>query len=169
VVRPALSAAEAAARIPVATHRNQIGEAVVDFLRSTFGSGLLLMVRDEMALGWLGFSPGVEADTLESAAIPLSPPSAFKFAYERRMVFRGAPPAEGSGLHTRLWKLLRAPPPQEIIVAPVLIKDRVVSLLYAHLAGGGALPAAVMGDVTLVCSSASAGFVRLIQNAKSRL
>jgi hypothetical protein len=31
------------------------------------------------------------------------------------------------------------------------------------------LPDTVMGDVTLVCGAASAGFVRLIQNAKSRL
>ncbi|MFN0063832.1 MAG: hypothetical protein ACKVPX_15105 [Myxococcaceae bacterium] len=167
--RPAVSVAEAVARIARADRRDAIGEALVDALRSSFSHGLLLTVREEMALGWQGFAPSVEASLFETLALPLNSASVFKTTYERRVLFRGAPPSEGATLHHRIWKLLKSSAPREVVVAPIVIKDRVVALLYAHLPDGGVIPDPVVADLVLLASSAAAGFVRLIQNAKARL
>lgn len=166
--RPALSLSEAMERIGSASSRDQVGDALIDFLRSAFEVGIVLIVREQMALGWKGFGRGLDDAVIESVVAPLSSPSMLKLAYERRTAFRGAPPATGADLQARFYKLLRSAPPQEAIVAPVLIKDRVVNLVYAHAPGGGILPDAAMGEVATVCSGAATAFVRLIQSAKGK-
>lgn len=167
--RPAITAAVATSSILEATSRDQIGDAIVDFLRSTFGYGLVLIVRDELALGWKGFAPGVEPDVLETLSIPMRSPSVLKLAYERKALFRGAAPADGNALNNRMWKLLRSPVPQEVICAPVVLKERVVLLVYAHAADAGVLPSNALVDTSVVCTSAAAGFARLIQSAKIKV
>ncbi len=168
IARPALSLPEALAAISQATTREAIGEALVDALRSTFGCGLALIVRDQMALGWKGFAVGVGEEALEALAIPLAGPSVFRLTLDRKTIFRGAPPDEGALLHGRMWKLLHASPPEEVIVAPVLLKDRVVLLLYAHAIDGGVLPDTAMSDLSGLCASAATAFARLIQSGKRR-
>lgn len=168
-VRPAMTAAVATTAISEATSRDQIGDAIVDFLRSTFGYGLVLIVRDELALGWKGFAPGVEADVLETLSVPMRSPSVLKLAYERKALFRGAAPPDGNALNNRMWKLLRSPVPQEVICAPVVLKERVVLLVYAHAADAGVLPSNALVDTSVVCSGAAAGFARLIQSAKIKV
>lgn len=167
--RPALTAEAAVATMASATSRDAIGEAVVDSLRSTFGYGLVLIVRDELALGWKGFAPGVDADVLETLSVPLRSPSVLRIAYERKALFRGVPPPDGAALNNRMWKLLRSPAPQEVICAPVVLKERVVLLVYAHAADAGVLPSNALVDTSVLCTSAAAGFARLIQSAKLKV
>jgi hypothetical protein len=166
--RPALSAPEAVARIGQGTTRDEVGDAVVDYLRSAFGVGLVLLVRDDTALGWKGFAPGVDASLLETVSVPLGSPSMLQIAYERRNIFRGAPPADGAALQGRLFKLLKCAAPSEVVVAPVVIRERAVNLIYAHAVGGGPLPDTAMADLVTVAAAASTAFVRLIQKAKGK-
>lgn len=166
--RPALGLKEALAAINEAGSRDEIGDALVDCLRSTFGCGLVMVVREGMALGWKGFADGVDAQSLETLAVPLSAPSVLKVAHERKAIFRGSPAAEASAVQTRLYKLLRCPPPQEVIVSPVMLKDRVVSILYAHAVQGAVLAPSALADVSALCAGATTGFARLIQNAKAK-
>ncbi len=163
---PALSASQAVDAITAASTRNEIGDAVLDYLRSSFGVGLLFIVQHEVALGWKGFAPGADVAALQSLAIPLTAPSVLRLAYQTKGIFRGGPPAEGAALDGILWRQLRAPPPRDIVVAPVVLKNRVVSLIYGHAADGRALPDAALVDLTMLCPYAAAGFIRLIQAAK---
>ena len=164
--RPTLTAAQAMLTISRAQGREEIGEALCDFLRSSFSAGLVFIVRDRLALGWKGFAPGVDGSLLESIALPLDPPSCLRVGMERRAPFRGRPPPEGQALHARLWKLLQVSVPEELIVAPICVRDRVVALLYGQPGRGDLVADAALVDVATVCSAASASFVRLIQSAK---
>lgn len=166
--RPALSASDAVARMARAEARDQVGELVIDHIRSTLGAGLIFITREDMALGWKGFAPGLDEGVVEALALPLSTPSALRLAYQRAAPFRGAPPAEGATLHHRLFKLLRAAVPEEIVVVPIAIKARVVNLVYAHAVGGEVLPQSSVADLMAVCAAAGTAFTRLIQSAKAR-
>lgn len=166
--RPALALHDALGKVGAASSRDEIGQAVTDYLRSGFGAGLLFIARGEMALGWMGFGGGVDPSLIESFVLPLSAPSMLKIALERRGAFRGAPPPEGAELQGRLWKMLRCRPPSEVLVAPVLIKDRVVNLIYAHPPEGGTLSDSAIGELTALSASAATAFVRLIQSGKGK-
>jgi hypothetical protein len=168
-VRPALGASEAMSRINAAHTRDEIADAIVDYLRSAFGCGVVMIVREGLALGWKGFAPGTDSANVESIAMPLGAPSVLRLAHDRLTPFRGPPPEEGVTLQGRLWKLLRVPsPPEEVLVAPVLLRERVVNLIYAHATDGGSLPEAAVVEVSALCSCAATAYARLIQAAKFR-
>jgi hypothetical protein len=167
--RPALSVAEALAQIQAATSRDAVGDALVDQLRSSFGAGLVLIVKEGMALGWRGYAPGVAPSALESAAFPLGMPSSLQLAFERKAPFRGVPASQGAALHSRLWKLLQTPAPKEVLVAPVAIKDRVVLLIYAQGINGEVLHDTAVQECAQLAAAASTTFARLIKEAKAKV
>jgi hypothetical protein len=162
-----LTADDAQAAIQEATTRDEIGDAIVDHLRSAYGCGVVLVDRDGLGLGWKGFSPAVDPTIIEAIAVPLSAPSALRTAHEARGIFRGEPPADGAaGVQTRLWKLLRVPPPPEVVVAPVVLGGRVVCLVLALPHPGAPLPEPAAQDLGALVATAATAFVRLIQRAK---
>ena len=77
-----------------------------------------------------------------------------------------SPLEEGAPLQNRLWKLLRTTPPRETLVIPIVLKDRVVSLVYGHAVGAGVLPDAVVGEAAVVCNAAAEAFAGLIHATK---
>jgi hypothetical protein len=145
--------------------RDAVAGAVVDYLCATYGCGLLLSVKNDLALGWRGRFPGVDAATIEALILPLGAPSVFATAFKTGRPFRGPPPASGEVLHERLWKLLRAEPPAELLVVPIALGARVVQLLYVH--APDALPKAAGPDVAELAKAAAEAYRRLIQHQRA--
>ena len=119
--RPALCLDDAVALLADPESMDAIGWALCDYLRSTFGIGLILRVRDDLALGWKGYAPSCGVDRIESIMVPLKQTSAFSMASGRMTIFRGAPPTAGAAVHKQVWKLLKCEPPQEVVVLPVVV------------------------------------------------
>jgi hypothetical protein len=164
-LRPVLDRAQASTLLEMATSKEQIGEVLADWLRSTFGCGLVLLLKADMAMGWKGFFPDAD-DLVEAVAIPLGKPTMFSLAYESRAPYRGAPPPEGAKLQERLWKLLRCSPPAEVLVCPIVLGKRAVNLIYAHMEDGSPLPDSAVEDATTLCAEAAAAYARLIDRKK---
>jgi hypothetical protein len=166
-LRPVLDLAQALTLLEMATGKEQIGRVLEDWLRSTFGCGLVLVVKGDMAMGWKGFFPDAE-DLVDAVSIPLNKPTMFGQAYESRAPFRGEPPAEGAQLQERLWKLLRCPPPKEVLVSPVVLKKRVVNLLYAHMDDGSPLTDAIADEAQKLSTEAAAAYARMIDKDRKK-
>ena len=162
------SATEAVDAMAVASNRDQIADAIVNYLRSNCGVGLVMIVQHEVAMGWKGFAPGLDDEAIGSLGLPLAAPSILQIAYRRQTTFSGAPPAEGAQLDHHFWKVLRSPAPKEAIVAPIVLRDRVVNLIYGHAADGGPLPDRALVQIGMLCRAAAAAYVRLIQSAKAK-
>ena len=162
------STVEAVDAIAVATNRDQVGQAIVNYLRSACGVGLVLIVQHEVAMGWKGFAPGVGAAEIEGLAIPLAAPSVLQVAHQQQSTFRGPPPLEGVAIDRQLSERLRSSLPQEVIVSPVIIRDRVVNLVYGHAEDGGPLPDRLVAGLGTLTRAASAAYVRLIQDSKKK-
>jgi hypothetical protein len=164
---PAMSLEDAIHRLTLARHREQLADIVVDFMRGYFGCGMFFLVRDGQARVWRGFAPGIQEAAIETVAFPVSMPSCFQLAHDRRTSFRGPAPAEGSKLQRQIWKYLHCQEPSEIAVVPVQVKNRVLNLVYAHAADGGPLPDGPFTDLQALCAAVSSTYVRMIQKLKA--
>jgi hypothetical protein len=153
-------------RLSVAEHREQIADILIDFMLPRFGCGLVFLLRGTNAHVWRGFAPAVDTRAIETISFPMSMPSMFRIATERAATFRGPPPAEGTNLQTQIWKYLRCKAPADVVVIPVAIGQRIVSLVYAHAVGPNGLHNTYVQELQAMCAAAGSSFVRLIQTAK---
>jgi hypothetical protein len=53
-LRPVIDRGQASMLLEMATSKEQIGQVLEDWLRSTFGCGLVLVIKGDMAIGWKG-------------------------------------------------------------------------------------------------------------------
>ncbi len=157
---------EALHRLTLATSRDGVVGIIRDFMAGTFGCGMVFGVREGQARVWRGFAPDVRDEAVETIAFPLSMPSCFRTAHESRSTFRGAPPSDGQKLQRQIWKYLQCPEPDEVLVVPILVKTRVLNLVYAHADDCGPLPDVPVADLQALCAAASSVYLRLIQRLK---
>ena len=164
-LRPVIDQAEASRMLEMATSKDHVGRVLEDWLRSTFGCGLVLIVKSGMAVGWKGYFEDAE-DLIEAIAVPLNKPSMFSHPHDSRLPFCGPPPEDGARLNGLLWKLLRCQPPAEVVVCPVVVGSRTVNLLYAHAEDGNPLSDTLFRQAQVVAGAAGAAYGRIIQRAK---
>jgi len=167
-LRPFIDQAEASRMIEMATSKDHVGRVLEDWLRSTFGCGLVLIVKNEMAVGWKGFFPDAE-DLIEAVAVPLNKPSMFTAPYDTRLAFCGPPPDSGAKLNQLMWKLLRCAPPSEVLVCPVVVGKRTVNLLYAHATDDESpLTDTNLRQAQVLAGDATAAYMRLIRRERAK-
>jgi hypothetical protein len=157
-------------RIDQAPHRDQIAQALVDFGPGRFDAVLVFLIRDGNALGWRGHvaTPRGMSEPLERLSLPLGGTSALQAAHDTLRPFRGAPPAGGRPVESELWAAIGAePPPEQILVTPIIVKQRVVNLVYAHVATGA--PDSATDELCELAIRASTAYVRLIRQSKHTL
>ncbi len=169
VALPLMPLDEARAAIAAANHRDAVQQTVVAFMRGRFGGGLVLLAKDGLALGAAGFGGLFDDGSVESILMPLSMPSALATAHDTGVVYRGPPPANGQAVQERFFKLFPLPePPRDTIVAPVVIRERVVCLYYAHAPDGGDLDDDAADGLCTLAADAAAAFVRMIRGGKRK-
>lgn len=167
VAMPLMPLDEARTSIAAADHRDAVQQTVIAFMRGRFGGGLVLLAKDGLALGAAGFGGLFDDESVESILIPLSMPSVLAIAHDTRVVYRGPPPANGQAVQERFFKLFPLPePPRDTIVAPVVIRDRVVCLYYAHAPEGGDLDDDAADGLCALAADAADAFVRMIRGGK---
>lgn len=159
-------------RIDQASHRDQIAAVLCDFAVGRFEALVAFLVRDANALGWRGrvaTARGLTAP-LESLALPLGGASALQAAHDSLRPFRGPPPSAAHPIEQTLWAAIGAePPPVEVLVTPIIVKQRVVNLVYAHAPHGERLPDTASDELSELAVRASTAYVRLIRQSKHTL
>lgn len=164
---PVLGVDDAIAALKATTTSDEIGNVLATWLHSTYGIGLVLVVKDilGMAIGWRGWAPNVDQTAIEQISVPLGPPSMFTTVYEGKVAFLGSPPEEGMAVQRKVWTALGSEEPLESIVIPVMLGERMVNILYAH-ATGGTIPDGALEDAARVAREATTAYARLIRRPK---
>ena len=145
-------------------NRNRVGELAIGALRR-FGAGLdaavLFVVRDAVAIGWKGFSRDVPDLVLDELAVPLDAPSVLAASARevRALLIDGA---HGTEIDRRLWQALGKPAPGQVAVAPVILADHPVCLVYGQAASMAPF-AALFAAVTRATTTAFARLLRAAQ------
>lgn len=165
---PRLGWAFAVDRLDHATQRDQIGDVFCDFAVGRFAAVVVLLVRDGNALGWHGRLTGGTALTpIDQISLPLGPASVFQIAHDGMRLFHGPVPSPVHPIENKLWEALGTPPPLDVLVAPVLVKQRCVNLVYAHAPGGAMIADTDAAELAELAVKASEAYVRLIKRSKS--
>jgi hypothetical protein len=149
-----------------ANTRVDVADVLLGYARTLFDVGVVCMVRDELAFGWRGFGPDLDEDRVEVLLIPLGVPSIFRMAIETNALFVG--PAPPTAIHGHLFKILRSPPPAQAVVVPVLIRDRVVNLIYGHLRGDRHLDEPALEGLRRLATGAAEAYARMIAQQRGR-
>lgn len=163
---PVVTFAAACDALDAATHREQLAETLISYAKGRFSALLLFLVRDANALCWRGYLAGPKKGRLEEISLPLAGASAFQAAHDTFVAFSGPPPAPAHPIESRLWEALgETPEPRHLTVVPVILKQRVVNLIYAHTPGGVAPQ--LVDELSQLAQHMQNAYLRLIRNSKS--
>jgi hypothetical protein len=165
---PVTLAFEAACqRIDTAPHRERIADVFAEYARGRCDALVTFLIRDGNALGWRGYvaPPGGPRSPLEELSLPLGGASSLQSAHDAGQPFAGPPPASAHPTETRLWGVLGTIEPAAVIVVPILVKQRVVNLVYAHTLAGPP-PPELASELTELAARAQHAYLRLIRQAR---
>jgi hypothetical protein len=163
----AVSFEEACQRIDTAPHRERIADVFAEYARGRCDALVIFLIRDGNALGWRGHvaPPATPKGPLEELSLPLGGTSSLQSAHDAGQPFAGPPPATAHPTETRLWTTLGTIEPAGIVVVPILVKQRVVNLVYAHALAGPPVPE-LAPELTELAARAQAAYLRLIRQAR---
>ncbi len=164
----ALSYGAACERIDTATHREQIADVLVEYAKGRCDALVVFLIRDGNALGWRGWiAPPAEVKTpIEELSLPLGGASALQSAHDAGEAFVGPSPSSAKPVETKLWTALGThPEPIDVVVIPILVKQRAVNLIYAHTLGGPP-PQFLITELLDLAVRAQASYLRLIKSAR---
>ncbi len=168
VVQVDLSYGAACERIDTATNREQIADTFVDYARGRCDVLVVFLVRDGNALGWRGYlaPPHKPGRPIEEISLPLGGASALQSAHDAGQTYLGPPPSPAKPTEGALWTALGVDPkPLEVLVVPIMVKQRAVNLVYTHTLGGSP-PSALISELQDLAARAQASYLRLIRHAR---
>jgi hypothetical protein len=161
--RPPPPPAEAAtpdARLDAADTREEIVEALLALGRRFFRRVVFFIVREPWVLGWTGGGEGMDRSLASELRFALDQPSAFQAAVRDKTVFIGRLGADAES--QRFLKALGKRPNTNAAIIPVLIKGRVVNLLYGD-AGAGGNVRGDLGELMALIQKVPRAYMRIIR------
>ena len=167
-IAPAISHGAASEKIDTATHRDHIAEAFMQYAEGRCDALVLFLIRDGNAVGWRGYvaPPGKPTQAIDRISLPLGGASSLQAAHDSGQAFLGPPPSAVRPVETTLWSALGSvPPPTQVFVVPVQVKQRSVNLIYGHTLAG-APPAELVQELSDLAARAQAAYMRLIRQAR---
>ena len=166
-VGQSISYGAACERIDTASHRERIVDAFVEYAKGRFDALVVFLIRDGNALGWRGWiAPSAQQrQAVEELSLPLGGASSLQSAVDTQKLFLGPPPAAARPVETQLWQALGSGEPSDVLVVPILVKLRVVNVIYAHVASGKPSPELVE-ELTDLAGRAQTSYLRLIRQAR---
>ncbi|MCD6581291.1 MAG: hypothetical protein J7K90_05775 [Desulfuromusa sp.] len=110
-----------------AKERDDISGAIINYLKKDFPDCALLMVRADLATGWLAANSKT-SKIFEQINIPMLENSVFNLVATSHSHYLG--PVTDSLQNRKMLDYFGSRPPVEALVLPLLVRDRLVSLLY---------------------------------------
>ncbi|MEJ7604486.1 MAG: hypothetical protein WKG01_41910 [Kofleriaceae bacterium] len=162
-----LSYGAACERIDTAPNREQIADTFVEYAKGRCDALVVFLIRDGNALGWHGYlSLPTQKVGFDELSLPLGGASSLQSAHDAGAAYVGPPPSTARPVESQLWSALgTTPDPTAVIVVPILVKQRAVNLVYAHLA---MLPPSqqLITELTDLAHRAQDSYARLIRQAR---
>jgi len=137
----------------------------MEYARGRCDALVVLLVREGNALGWRGYvaPPLKPTRPIEEISLPLGGASALQAAHDAGQTYLGPPPSPAKPVEGMLWTALGTDPkPLEVLVVPVVVKQRAVNLIYAHTLGGSP-PQTLVTELQDLATRAQTSYLRLIR------
>jgi type II secretion system (T2SS) protein E len=155
-------------RIDAATNRDHIAETFAAYGQGRCDALVVFLIRDGNALGWRAWvaPPAQLRRPIEELSLPLGGASALQSAHDAGQPFVGSPPSAARPVEKQLWSVLATQTePFAVLVVPVLVKQRAVNLVYAHITSAPP-PSQLVTELGELAMRAQASYLRLIRQAR---
>jgi hypothetical protein len=128
------SVEEVSARLRDSLSRDEVFEALVGFLAARFVRAALFVVMQEKVIGWGGRGDGFDPARIRSTTIPFSASSIFSYFRMGSDFYFG--PVPDLPANRQFYGELGVPAPDRVLLVPIQIKGRLISLLYGDNGAG---------------------------------
>jgi hypothetical protein len=108
--------------------RNAVARTVLRFAASVFKRCLLFTTHQQVIIGWDAVGGNIDPARFRSLAIPLNTPSVFQLVVNSRAHFLGG--LQKTRINIGFLKAMGKQVPLSAVVVPILVRGRVVNLLY---------------------------------------
>jgi hypothetical protein len=152
-------------RLDAAESRDEVVETVLAVCHKFFRRVIFFIVREPWVLGWSGRGEGMDRSLASRLRIPLEPPSVFRTVTRDKSVFIGrfGPEEENQRFLEQLGKR----PGTNAAFFPVVVKGRVVNLIYGDQGPAGNVKADV-GELILLVQKVAPAYLRIIKERQEQ-
>ncbi len=157
---PPLDFAQAQAKLQRSAGREDIAITVLQFARSRFQRALLLNVQGELVTGWHGLGQGVRERAVRRIGVTLREANTFQLVAKLRSHFVG--PMKRTPNMEVFYRLLGGGAPQTAVLLPLLVRGKLVHLLYVDHGPGQVTPPDV-GELLILSQSVTRSYEALIR------
>jgi hypothetical protein len=146
-----------------ASHRDEVGQALLDYASHYFSRMILFSVHKERISGWLVAGSGPVLEDARSLESSFDEPSVFVNVAAQDRAHQG--PLPPGTVNAMVASALGDPPASEVVVQPVRLKDRPVAYLVGDLPGEG-ISAVPLADLDRAAKGAALALELLIIRRK---
>lgn len=161
---PALDFASAQAALKQSSDREDVARTILRFARSKWKRTLLLSVQADLVTGWHGAGVGIRPAAVQRIGIALRGTSTFKLVRDTRSHFIG-PVRKDAGTAV-LYKLLGGGAPTTAVILPLLVRGKVVHMLYVDNGPGQVTPPDV-GELLILSQSVARSYEEMMRRRKA--
>lgn len=160
---PPLTFAEAQKQLQTSTNREDIATTVLQFARSKFRRSLLLNVQGDLVTGWKGTGKGVTVRAVRRIGVTLREANTFKLVRDLKSHFIG-PMKRTPGMQV-FYEQLGGGYPQTAVILPLLVRGKLVHLLYVDH-GPDQLTPPDVGELLILAQTVTRSYESLIKQRK---
>ncbi len=159
-----LTFAEAQAELSRSSDREQVATTVLRFAVGKWRRSLLLSVQGSLVTGWRGMGKGVREAAVKRIGIGLQGPSTFRLVRDTRSHYVG--PVKRDAASGIFYKLLGGDYPTTAVILPLLVRGKLVHMLYVDN-GPGQLTPPDVGELLILSQSVGRSYEAMIRQRKS--
>jgi hypothetical protein len=162
--RTPLTFAEAQTELSRSSDREEVATTVLRFALGRWRRCLLLSVQGSLVTGWRGMGRGVREAAVKRIGIGLQGPSTFRLVCETRSHYVG--PVRRDSASGLFYKLLGGDYPTTAVILPLLVRGKLVHMLYVDN-GPGKLTPPDVGELLILSQSVGRSYEAMIRRRKS--
>ena len=159
-----LTFAEAQAELSRSSDREQVATTVLRFAVGKWRRSLLLSVQGNLVTGWRGMGKGVREAAVKRIGIGLQGPSTFRLVRDTRSHYVG--PVKRDAASGLFYKLLGGDYPTTAVILPLLVRGKLVHMLYVDN-GPGQLTPPDVGELLILSQSVGRSYEAMMRRRKS--
>lgn len=159
-----LSFADAQKALSQSEDREDVAKTVLRFALGKWNRSLLLNVQGPLVTGWHGVGQGIRDKAIRRIAVALRGQSSFKLVCDTRSHFIG--PLRRDAGTAVFYKMLGGDYPTTAVMLPLLVRGRVVHILYVDNGPGQVTPPDI-GELLILGQSVARSYDALIRRRKS--
>ncbi len=160
----ALPFQQAQARLATSEDREEIASTVLRFALGKWSRALVLSVQGSMVTGWQGGGAGVKMASVRRIAVALRAQATLKLVRDTRSHYIG-PIRRDAGMAV-FYKLLGGDYPSTAVLLPLLVRGKVVHILYVDN-GPGQYATPDIGELLILGQSVARSYEALVRRRVS--